>query len=73
MEIKFTAEEVNKILDLAEVHSGIEWNRNSKEISRIVAHTEIMFLVKTVREQLGLDVTYEYNDDDVLDDNSLPW
>ena len=75
MEIKFTTEEVNKILNLASIHSGIEWNRDTKEIARIVAHTEIMFIVKTVMEQMGLE-PYEYNSFDVIDevmDDNLPF
>ena len=63
MELKFTAEEMDKILDLAEIHSGIEWNRNNKEMARIVAHTEIMFIVRTFRQELGLE-PYDFDEYD---------
>ena len=59
--LEFTKEEIDKIVELAEIHSGgIVTRKNTSE--SIMAHVEIMFLVRNARQELGLE-PYEEEDE----------
>lgn len=58
MDIKFTEEDIDRILDLAEIHSGIKWDRKKCNKPAIV-NTELLFLVRIARQELGLDMREE--------------
>ena len=53
--LEFSDYDIDRILDLAEIHSGEKWNRNNKECRRVIARTELLFLVRISRQELGLD------------------
>ena len=57
--LEFEDYDIDRILDLAEIHSGMKWDRNNKECRRAIAYTELLFLVRIKRQELGLDMREE--------------
>ena len=59
--LKFEDYEIDKILELAVLHSGGKIRKDVKdELARsVIARTEIMFLVRIARQELGLDMREE--------------
>ena len=57
--LEFTDYDIDRILDLADIHSGEKWDRNNKECRRVIARTELLFLVRMARQELGLDMREE--------------
>ena len=57
--LEFEDYDIDRILDLAEIHSGMKWDRNNKECRRVIATTELLFLVRIARQELGLDMKEE--------------
>ena len=57
--LEFEDYDIDRILDLAEIHSGMKWDRNNKECRRVIARTELLFLVRIARQELGLDMREE--------------
>ena len=59
--LKFEDYEIDRILDLAEIHSDGRIRKDVKDelAKSVIAHTEIMFLVRIARQELGLDMREE--------------
>ena len=61
MDIKFEDYDIDRILDLAEIHSGEKWDRKkmSDKTKSVITTTELLFLVRIARQELGLDMREE--------------
>ena len=59
--LEFDKRDIDRILDLAEIHSdGIVVKKiTDEECIRVIAHTELLFLVRITRQELGLDMREE--------------
>ena len=59
--LEFEDYDIDRILDLADIHSGEKWDRKkmSDKTKSSIATTELLFLVRMARQELGLDMREE--------------
>ena len=56
--LEFEDYDIDRILDLADIHSGEKWDRKKCDKKAIV-YVELLFLVRIARQELGLDMREE--------------